>query len=124
MKQTKKATLEILFLLLSTLFVVSLSWRVSLHVDSPPTRESILKTRLSTLRAAIDTYTTYKKRPPQSLQTLVDDGYISEIPLDPITSRKDCVLSVIKVQESVSGIDDVHSSSSERSIEGSPYNTW
>jgi general secretion pathway protein G len=124
MKPTKKATFEILLLPLSILFVVSLWWRASLQVDSPSARESILRVRLSSMRAAIDNYTTDKKHPPESLQTLVEDGDISEIPPDPITSRKDWVLSVIKVRESMSGIDDVHSSSSQRSTEGTPYNTW
>jgi len=124
MKPTKKATFEILLLPLSILFVVSLWWRASLQVDSPSAREIILRVRFSSMRAAIDNYTTDKKHPPESLQTLVEDGDISEIPPDPITSRKDWVLSVIKVRESMSGIDDVHSSSSQRSTEGTPYNTW
>jgi len=57
---------------------------------------------LPTMRAAIDTYTTDKKRPPESLQTLVEDHYILEIPVDPITSRRDWVLSVTTVSECVS----------------------
>jgi hypothetical protein len=40
------------------------------------TRESVLKKDLATMREAIDDYTADKKRPPESLQALVDERYL------------------------------------------------
>ncbi len=52
-------------------------------------RESALKQDLTTLRSAIDQYTLDKEKAPQSLDDLVQAGYLREIPKDPITGKAD-----------------------------------
>ena len=49
------------------------------------TKESLLKNNLFTLRTVIDEYTFDKQKAPQTLQDLVDQGYLRGVPLDPIT---------------------------------------
>ncbi len=49
------------------------------------TKESLLKNNLFTLRTVIDEYTFDKQKAPQTLQDLVDQGYLRGVPLDPMT---------------------------------------
>ena len=42
-------------------------------------------------RYAIDEYTLSKQQAPQSLQDLVNEHYLKEIPTDPFTQKKDWV---------------------------------
>jgi len=91
-------------------------------------RESVLKSDLSTMRSAIDGYTFQKHRPPQFLQDLVNDGYLREIPTDPMTHKNDWVTHSGKLSVgpdlTLVGVDDVHSASQSRGRNGSPYDTW
>ena len=48
-------------------------------------REAVLKTDLHTMREAIDQYFADKARYPDSLETLVEEGYIRNLPVDPFT---------------------------------------
>jgi general secretion pathway protein G len=93
-------------------------------------RESTLKVNLHSLREVIDQYTADKKKAPQTLQDLVDAGYFRKdgLPLDPITGqrtwREDFDSSVSTVDQTETGITDVHSLSTEMSTEGTTYDTW
>jgi len=94
-------------------------------------RESVLKETLFILRKLIDQYYTDKSKYPDSLQALVDDKYLRKIPADPITGKSDAWIEV-KEQPTMDelepgqafGIVDVHSSSEDKSLDGTPYNTW
>src|SRR5579863_1586502 len=48
-------------------------------------REAVLKEDLHVMRSAIDSYTADKQKAPQSLDDLVQEGYLREIPEDPMT---------------------------------------
>ena len=52
-------------------------------------RETVLKENLWQIRRAIDQYTADKGKLPESLQKLVDDKYLHEKPVDPITEKAD-----------------------------------
>ncbi len=87
------------------------------------------KEDLHTFRAAIDSYTYDKQKAPQSLDELVQAGYLREIPKDPFTHRTDTWMpsqgsTLTSIDETQGGIDDVHSGSQEVSTEGTTYNTW
>ncbi len=92
-------------------------------------REAVLKEDLQAMRKAIDSYTIDKSKAPQSLTDLVEAGYLKTMPKDPITNRTD---SWVPGQEDIlnsldqtqSGIDDVHSGAQETSSEGTAYSTW
>jgi len=93
-------------------------------------REVVLKEDLHTLRNAIDQYTYDKQKAPQSLDDLVQAGYVKVMPVDPMTQRSDTWISgqsqnYTSIDESESGgINDVHSGSQQASSEGTSYNTW
>jgi general secretion pathway protein G len=92
-------------------------------------REAVLKEDLHTLHTAIDSYTVDKEKAPQSLDDLVQAGYLKTVPIDPMTSRNDTWITsqsdtLSDINETQGGIDDVHSGSQEISTEGTTYNTW
>ena len=92
-------------------------------------KEAVLKEDLHTMRSAIDSYTVDKEKAPQSLDDLVEAGYLKAIPKDPITSRTDTWVPaqedmMMSIDQTQSGIDDVHSGAQETSSEGTAYSTW
>src|SRR5690348_18418412 len=48
-------------------------------------KESVLRNNLFTLRSMIDEYTIDKQKAPETLQDLVSQGYLRQVPQDPIT---------------------------------------
>ncbi len=50
-------------------------------------KESVLKNNLFTLRTVIDEYTYDKQKAPQTLEDLVSDGYLRQVPIDPMTGN-------------------------------------
>ena len=48
-------------------------------------KEAVLKEDLHVMRNAIDSYTMDKQKAPQSMDDLVQSGYLREIPKDPMT---------------------------------------
>jgi len=92
-------------------------------------KEAVLKEDLHVMRNAIDSYTMDKGKAPQSLDDLVQSGYLKSIPADPIThSDQTWVTNTSDTYESVDesepGIDDVHSGSQEVGTNGQMYSTW
>jgi general secretion pathway protein G len=92
-------------------------------------KEAVLKEDLHVMRGAIDSYTVDKEKAPQSLDDLVQAGYLKSMPIDPITSRSDTWIvgqsnDLTTIQETAGGIDDVHSGAQSVSSEGTSYNTW
>ncbi len=89
-------------------------------------KESVLRSNLQTMRAVIDQYTFDKERPPQSLQELVDEGYLREIPIDPITESRDTWQVIVdsSTPGGESGVWNVKSGSDKSSLDGTPYNDW
>ena len=92
-------------------------------------REAVLKEDLHVLRAAIDSYTMDKMKAPQSLDDLIQDGYMREIPEDPMTHSKqtwvtDTSDAMHSLDQTDPGIDDIHSGSQEQGSDGRPYTEW
>ena len=58
-------------------------------------KESVLRNNLFTMRTVIDEYTYDKQKAPQSLQDLVSDGYLRQIPVDPMTGSADTWKTII-----------------------------
>src|SRR5580698_7274682 len=75
-------------------------------------KEAVLKEDLHVMRAAIDSYTMDKQKGPQSLDDLIQDGYLKTIPEDPMTHGKDWVTNtsdaLYSLDQTDPGIDDVH----------------
>ena len=92
-------------------------------------KESVLKNNLFTMRTVIDEYTYDKQKAPQALQDLVSDGYLREVPLDPMTGSADTWKIIQEdasntVNQQQPGIYDVRSGSDKTSLEGTPYSDW
>jgi len=52
-------------------------------------RETVLKENLWQMRRAIDQYGADKGKLPQSIEDLVTDKYLHEVPVDPITEKQE-----------------------------------
>ena len=92
-------------------------------------REAVLKEDLHVLRAAIDSYTMDKQKAPQSLDDLVQEGYLKEVPVDPMTRAKDSWVTdtsdaMHSLDQTEPGIDDIHSGSQEQGSDGQAYSSW
>lgn len=91
------------------------------------TRETVLRDDLHKLRELIDQFGADKGRLPQTLDDLVTEGYMREIPVDPITGQRDWAITTgddPNSTEGEQGLTDIHSSSGETSSEGTPYSEW
>jgi general secretion pathway protein G len=90
-------------------------------------RETVLHDDLFKMRSLIDQYAADKGKLPQTLDDLVTAGYLRELPVDPITDKKDW--NPVPGQDPYStddssGVIDLHSSSSEISTDGRAYSEW
>jgi general secretion pathway protein G len=91
-------------------------------------KESVLKQDLFTLRQVISQYTLDKQKAPQSLDDVMQAGYLKVIPKDPFTNEANWVPdqedSVMAVDQQEPGIVDVHSASNETASDGTAYSSW
>ena len=93
-------------------------------------REAVLKDDLFTMRKMIDEYTVDKQKPPESLDELVDAGYLrGGVPVDPFTGsnqtwKTDTEQVPITPDQATSGIVDVHSGSDDTALDGTAYSSW
>jgi general secretion pathway protein G len=116
-------------LCLRTLVVAVLSATVLCSCQTRKDKERILRDDLFILRSVIDQYTMDKAKAPQSLDDLVEAGYLKQIPVDPMTGRRDTWVpekedTPLRVDQQQMGIIDVHSGSHATSSEGTPYSSW
>jgi general secretion pathway protein G len=91
------------------------------------TRETVLRDDLRKMRSLLDQFAADKGRLPQSLDEVVSEGYMREVPVDPFTGQKDWALTTGEDPNSIEGgqgVIDVHSASAETSTEGTPYSEW
>ena len=92
-------------------------------------REAVLREDLFNMRQAIDAYTLDKQKAPQSLDDLVQAGYLKMVPRDPMTSSNDTWQTVqedvmMSIDQTQPGITDVHSGSNGTASDGTTYSTW
>ena len=89
-------------------------------------RESVLRADLLRMRQAIDRYSAETNLSPRSLNQLVEKRYLVEIPVDPITEKRDWeeVITDLRGQLDVVILEDVHSASRAVSSQGTRYNEW
>ena len=92
-------------------------------------KESVLKNNLFTMRTVIDNYTYDKQKAPQSLQDLVTEGYLREVPVDPMTGSNQTWKVIMEdatqaVNQDKPGIWDVKSGSDKMALDGTTYSDW
>lgn len=120
--------IELLVVLSIIMILVSLAltqYRNSIRT----TREAALKSDLFLMRDAIDQYYADKAKYPDSLQTLVSEGYLRAVPKDPFTDSSDSwqTTQATPLPGSASadaGVYDVKSGSSDTATDGSRYSDW
>jgi general secretion pathway protein G len=91
--------------------------------------EAALKENLFRLRDAMDQFYADKNKWPTDLAELVSEGYIREVPTDPITKSKDTWQTEQAEADgnnpaSAGGIDDVRSGSDRVALDGTRYAEW
>jgi general secretion pathway protein G len=93
------------------------------------TKEAVLSEDLFRMRDSIDQYYADKGKYPASLDVLVTDGYLRQVPKDPLTNSAD-TWQTIPAEPDASdptaelGIVNVKSGSEGTSIDGTRYNEW
>ena len=100
-------------------------------------REAVLETNLRTLRDVLDQYYADKGHYPSSLEVLVEEGYLRNMPVDPITRSPDTWVPEFEEpsldeppaeaelgEGGEPGIIDVHSGAEGTGSDGRPYSEW
>jgi len=93
------------------------------------TKEAVLREDLFRMRDAIDQYYADKAKYPASLETLVAEGYLRQVPKDPITSSTDTWQTVPSEPdpsnpEAEIDIFDVKSGAYTVLLDGTRYAEW
>lgn len=84
-------------------------------------KEVVLQHNIRGLREAIDHFRQDMAVGPRTLEEVVERRYLKEIPLDPVTGRRD---SWQTERDDQSGIRDIHSGAAGNSLGGEPYAQW
>jgi len=97
-------------------------------------REAVLKSDLHVMREAIDQYFADKARYPESLETLVEEGYLRKVPVDPFTDSSSTWRLIyaeasddpLPEEEAATspGIFDVRSGATQQSLSGEDMSEW
>ena len=120
--------IELLIVLTLVVILASLSM-VQYRNSVRRTQEAVLKENLFRMRDAMDQFYADKNKWPGDLGELVSEGYIREIPEDPITHSKDTWRTETAEPDannpaSSGGIDNVFSGSEETALDGTRYAEW
>lgn len=92
-------------------------------------KEAVLKENLFRTRNAINQYFADKGKYPFDLQTLVDESYLRDMPVDPITRSSDTwIVEYADLnEEDISlepGIKDLRSGAEGAGEDGTPFGEW
>ncbi len=90
-------------------------------------QEATLRDDLFQMRKLIDQYAADKGKLPGSLDDLVSSGYMRDIPEDPISGDKNWNVTMgddPTSTEAGQGMTDIHSASTETSLDGVAYSEW
>ena len=93
------------------------------------TREAVLMEDLFRMRDAIDQYYADKNQWPSTLDALVSDGYMRQVPVDPFT-KSNTTWQVVPAEPdpnnptAETGVYNIHSGSDATAIDGTKYADW
>ncbi|MGI8919233.1 MAG: type IV pilin protein [Pyrinomonadaceae bacterium] len=89
-------------------------------------REAVLRDDLYKMRTLLDQYAADKGKLPSSLDDLMTERYLRELPVDPITGEKNWAVETGEDPNSSgeSGVVNLRSASTDTSSEGTPYSEW
>ena len=122
------------FSLLELMIVVSIAAILvtlavpSFQKSSLKAREAALKQNLFTMRSILDQFYADRGNYPSSLEELVTEQYIRQIPIDPFTRDSSTWEEVLEEKDSEddtpAGVFDIHSGSDLSTYDGTPYKEW
>jgi general secretion pathway protein G len=87
-------------------------------------KEATLRSDLRVVREAIDQYYGDRSRYPERLEDLVEEGYIRQIPQDPLTESTQSWIVVPPKGEEAGSVYDIHSGAAGAGKDGIPYAEW
>jgi len=94
-------------------------------------REAALRQDLFTFRSCLDQYYADKGHYPETLQALVTERYIRNLPMDPMTKSADTWVVTMEEPDATEaspdqppGIIDVKSGSKDLALDKTPYSSW
>jgi general secretion pathway protein G len=110
--------------------VILITMAIPLYVNNlTRSREAVLKSNLFAMRIAISRYMFDNGKAPKSLEDLQTAGYLTAIPLDPITGARTTWKTApeesnMVVDQDSPGIGNVHSGSQKTALDGTHYYDW
>ena len=122
-------TLVELLIVISLISILAAMGLVQYRNSVTATKEATLRTDLFRMRDAIDQYYADKGKYPSSLDSLVSDGYLRKLPVDPITTSADTWTTVPAEPDpnnpsAEPGVYDVKSGAQGTGLDGSAYADW
>jgi general secretion pathway protein G len=96
--------------------------RYAKHVDR--SRETVLRQNLAALRDSIDKFYADRGRYPTDLDELARERYVREVPVDPITDRRDSWQIQAPRTTGQGAVYEVHSGAAGQGSDGTPYASW
>lgn len=87
-------------------------------------REAVLQANLTLMRQTLDKYYGDKGRYPDTLDDLVANKYLRDVPIDPITESKTTWIVVPPTQQELGAVYDVRSGAEGNARDGSAYLDW
>ena len=122
-------TLIELMVVISLIVILSSFAIVQYRHSIQMSQEAVLRDDLFKMRDAIDQYYADKNSYPQSLDSLVSDGYIRALPKDPFT-KSDSTWQAVPSEPDPNnptaqpGVYDVKSGSDNTAADGTRYSDW
>jgi general secretion pathway protein G len=118
-----------LLVVISLIIVLASIGMVQYATSVTRAKEAVLKEDLFRLRDAIDQYYADKSKYPASLEALVSEKYLRQVPVDPITNRTDSWQTVMAEPDPLnptaeSGIYDIKSGAEGTALDGTNYSNW
>ncbi len=92
------------------------------HIDRA--KEDVLRENLDRTRRVIDQFRADTGRYPDSLDELVEKRYLRDVPLDPMTDRRDSWQVDEPPAPEQGQVYDLHSGAEGKGSDGRPYREW
>lgn len=127
LRASRGFTLLELMIVISILVILAMIGIAQYQKTVQAAREATLRENLFQMRKMLDQYAADKGELPDSLDKLVEAGYVREIPVDPMTDGKDWQTEFgddPNSTEGGQGIVNVRSASGENASDGSRYSDW
>jgi general secretion pathway protein G len=118
-----------LMVVMSLIVILATMGLVQYRQSIVRSKEAVLKEDLFRIRDAIDQYYADKNKYPDTLESLVSDGYLRRLPKDPFTDSETSWQTVQAEPDPNSlttepGVYDVKSGSEALALDGTKYADW